>query len=103
MYGSVNPWRGEPPTGEPDAGKPHVRFGGGRDRVTGLSYPYNAGRLKPTLYLGLYAWVVEHELARHCQATILGNRVLTVPPLPGSMTVQATRKPSAGWVIRPIC
>ncbi len=26
----VNPLRGEPPTGEPAAGDPHVRFGGGR-------------------------------------------------------------------------
>ena len=41
MFGSVNPWCGEPPTGEPDAGEPHVRFGGGRDRATGLSYPYH--------------------------------------------------------------
>ena len=42
MFGSVNPWCGEPPTGEPDAGEPHVRFGGRRDRATGLSYPYHA-------------------------------------------------------------
>jgi len=28
----VNPLGGEPPTGEPDAGDPHVRFGGGRGR-----------------------------------------------------------------------
>ena len=33
LFGSVNPWRGEPPTGEPDAGEPHVRFGGRGDRV----------------------------------------------------------------------
>ncbi len=38
--GLVNPWYGEPPTGEPFAGKPHVRFGGRGDRVIGLSYPY---------------------------------------------------------------
>ena len=42
MFGSVNPWCGEPPTGEPDAGEPHVRFGGRRDRATGLSYPYHS-------------------------------------------------------------
>src|SRR3970040_2219253 len=30
-----------PPTGEPCAGEPHARFGGGRARVaTGPSYPY---------------------------------------------------------------
>ena len=30
---SVNPCEVKPPTGEPDAGEPHVRFGGGRGRV----------------------------------------------------------------------
>jgi len=30
----------KPPTGEPDAGDPHVRFGGGRVRVTGFSHTY---------------------------------------------------------------
>src|SRR5205823_6602393 len=29
---TVNPCRGELPTGEPDAGEPPVRFGGGRSR-----------------------------------------------------------------------
>ncbi len=40
MQKSVNPLGGEPPTGEPCAGEPHARFGGGRDQVTGSSYPY---------------------------------------------------------------
>jgi len=38
MFGSVNPWCGEPPTGEPYAGEPHVRFGGGRDRELNRSF-----------------------------------------------------------------
>ena len=29
----VNSQGGEPPTGEPDAGKPHVRFGGRGDAI----------------------------------------------------------------------
>jgi len=40
MKKPVNPLGGEPPTGEPCAGEPHARFGGGRDQVTGSSYPY---------------------------------------------------------------
>jgi transposase len=32
-YKSVNPREVKPPTGEPDAGDPHVRFGGGRGRT----------------------------------------------------------------------
>ena len=32
VYQSVNPREVKPPTGEPDAGNPHVRFGGGRGR-----------------------------------------------------------------------
>ena len=39
MFGSVNPWDGEPPTGEPDAGEPHVRFGGRGDRLNRSSLP----------------------------------------------------------------
>ena len=48
MFGSVNPWCGEPPTGEPYAGEPHVRFGGRGDRATDLPYPYRA--------VAPYAW-----------------------------------------------
>jgi hypothetical protein len=40
MLRPVNPLGGEPPTGEPYAGDPHVRFGGGSGRVAGCSYPY---------------------------------------------------------------
>jgi len=40
MLRPVNPLGGEPPTGEPYAGDPHVRFGGGSGRVTCRSYPY---------------------------------------------------------------
>ncbi|MFH1981367.1 MAG: hypothetical protein ABIL58_05965, partial [Pseudomonadota bacterium] len=36
-----SPHEVKPPTGEPDAGDPHVRFGGGRARVTGFSHPYS--------------------------------------------------------------
>ena len=36
----VSPLWGDPPTGEPYAGDPHVRFGGGSGQVTGCSYPY---------------------------------------------------------------
>ena len=43
MQKSVNPLGGEPPTGEPCAGNPHARFGGGRNQVTGSSYPYQKG------------------------------------------------------------
>ena len=38
----VRPFWGDPPTGEPYAGDPHVRFGGGSGRVTGCSYPYQS-------------------------------------------------------------
>ncbi len=34
--------RGKPPTGEPYAGEPHVRFGGRGGRVSGRPYPYCA-------------------------------------------------------------
>jgi hypothetical protein len=40
MLGLVNPWYGKPPTGEPYAGEPPVRFGGRGDRETDLPYPY---------------------------------------------------------------
>jgi hypothetical protein len=38
-YACLRP-RGQPLTGEPYAGEPHVRFGGRRGRVTGPAYPY---------------------------------------------------------------
>ena len=41
MRKSVNPYQGEPLTGEPDAGKPPVRFGGRGNRPTGSPYPYH--------------------------------------------------------------
>ena len=43
MQWPVNPLGGEPPTGEPYAGDPPVRFGGGSGRETGCSYPYTGG------------------------------------------------------------
>ena len=44
----VNPLGGEPPTGEPYAGDPHVRFGGRGGRVTGCSYPYQSFQSRGT-------------------------------------------------------
>ncbi len=38
MFVSVNPWCGEPPTGEPCAGDPLARFGGRRGRVLNRSF-----------------------------------------------------------------
>jgi len=42
-YGAVRQscCRLKPPTGEPDAGEPHVRFGGRGRRVTDSPYPYH--------------------------------------------------------------
>jgi hypothetical protein len=44
MCWSVNPLRGEPPTGEPDAAEPPVRFGG-RGTLIGSPYPYRPDTL----------------------------------------------------------
>ena len=53
MQKSVNPLRGEPPTGEPCAGESHARFGGGRDQATGSSYPYPS-KTGMTFLKGIY-------------------------------------------------
>src|SRR5262249_8350164 len=39
MTSPISPYDGEPPTGEPDAGRPPVRFGGRGER-NGSPYPY---------------------------------------------------------------
>jgi len=47
----VNPLGGEPPTGEPDAGDPHVRFGGGRGwELNQLFLPLSATASIPYLF-----------------------------------------------------
>jgi len=38
---TTSPREVRPPTGEPDAGDPPVRFGGGRAWVIRLSHPYS--------------------------------------------------------------
>ena len=47
----VNPVEGKSPTGEPYAGNPHVRFGGGSGRATGCSYPYTTRNQVPSSQL----------------------------------------------------
>lgn len=45
MLPPVSPYDGDPPTGEPDAGDPPVRFGGREDRLNRSSLPRSDTRL----------------------------------------------------------
>ena len=54
MRSCVNPQRGEPPTGEPDAGDLHVRFGGRGNEINRLSLPLLRRGLRPAEGLYLY-------------------------------------------------
>src|SRR3972149_5336082 len=67
----VNPLGGKPPTGEPDAGKPHVRFGG-RGGATQCAFPTPIER----------AWV-----------SCLKQEATQTPVIPAKAGIQLTPEP----------